>query len=99
MIKEDRKSSSSVLKGCIQIIKALIILLEPVMPKKMEEVRDSIHLSAEETSFEDALVEIESGIEIERPKIPFEKIEDEKIAEMKDILDERLRVAEKRCNI
>ena len=99
LIKEDRKSSSSVLKGCIQIIKALIILLEPVMPKKMEEVRDSIHLSAEETSFEDALVEIESGIEIDKPKIPFEKIEDEKIDEMKNILDERLRVAEKRCNI
>jgi hypothetical protein len=45
------------------------------------------------------LVEIESGIEIDKPKIPFEKIEDEKIDEMKNILDERLRVAEKRCNI
>jgi methionyl-tRNA synthetase len=99
LIKEDRESSSNVLKGCIQIIKALIVLLEPVMPRKMEEVRESIHLSAEETSFENALVEIESGIEINKPKILFEKIADEKITEMKNILDERLWAAEKRHDI
>ncbi|HIH78482.1 MAG TPA: class I tRNA ligase family protein, partial [Halobacteria archaeon] len=95
MVKDDKNRAKAVLKGCIQLIKALIILLEPVMPGKMGEARDMINLPEEETLIKDITREIKSGQKINKPSILFEKIEDEKITEMDEILNKRLSVAEK----
>jgi len=95
MVKDDKNRAKDVLKGCVQLIKALIILLEPVMPGKMGEARDMINLPEEETLIKDITREIKSGQKINKPSILFEKIEDEKITEMDEILNKRLSVAEK----
>ena len=36
LVKADKELAGSVLRSCLQIAKALVILMDPVMPTKME---------------------------------------------------------------
>ena len=93
LIKGDREKCMDVLASCMQIVKALIIFAYPVMPKTMRKLADFLGLDIDKTKLEDALKPIES-IELKKPFIPFEKIDDKKIEEMEKIMRERIRKAE-----
>ncbi|MHC1571872.1 MAG: methionine--tRNA ligase subunit beta, partial [Methanosarcinales archaeon] len=92
LVKTNREACAGVIKDCLQIAKALIVLFEPVMPGLMEVawrdlgLRESVHT----VSYDEALVELEGGRPILKPEILFNKIDDGKIEEMERILSKRI---------
>ncbi|MCL7415917.1 MAG: methionine--tRNA ligase [ANME-2 cluster archaeon] len=97
LIKQDPDACSRVVKDCLQIAKALVLLFEPVIPTKMTEAWEQLGLKGDvsQKTYEDGLVELESGSILPKPVILFNKIEDKKIAEMEIIMNNR--VAEARA--
>lgn len=98
LIKEDREAAGEVLRNCLQIVKALTLLLEPVLPAKMETAWHQLGMktSIHDATFVDLLVEVPAGQHLGQPEILFNRVEDEKIEEMEEILEERIAIAEKR---
>lgn len=98
LVRSDRGSAGSVLRGCLQIAKALAILMEPVMPAKMEEAWGQLGLSgrAGEMPFQDALVPLQPGQRLGSPKILFSRIEEATVSELEGVFQERIRRAESR---
>ncbi|HUW66835.1 MAG TPA: methionine--tRNA ligase [Candidatus Nanoarchaeia archaeon] len=97
IIKTDPDACATVVKDCLQIAKALVLLSEPVLPVKMKEAWTQLGLNSDvsELAYLEALTEIESGKSLPKPAILFEKIDDKKIEEMETILNKR--VAEARA--
>ena len=93
LVKEDKAKCMDVLASCIQIVKALVIFAYPVMPKTMSKLAEFLGFDITNARLEDALKPIES-IELSKPFIPFEKVDDKKIEEMEKIMLERIRKAE-----
>ncbi len=94
LIKKDKKACGHVLKNCLQIAKALVILFEPILPMKMEHAWKQLGMqgNVHATRFNDALVEI-SSVKLEAPEILFSKIDNNKIKQMEAILDKRIKEA------
>ncbi len=94
LIKKDPDACRHVMKNCLQIGKALVILFEPVLPGNMENAWKQIGLQGDihMARFEEALVEIPAA-RLDAPAILFTKIEDKKIKEMEAVLDKRIRIA------
>ncbi|MHC1603740.1 MAG: methionine--tRNA ligase [Candidatus Syntropharchaeales archaeon] len=92
LVKEDKEACGEVIKNAIQIVKALAILLEPVMPSKMETLWEQLGMKGDihEIPITEALKVIESGSELSKPMILFDRVEDETIARMQDILQQRI---------
>jgi len=93
LIKSDRDACMKVLASCIQLAKALIIFAYPVLPKTMKKMGRVIGLDVDKAMLDDAL-QPAGRIKLEKPKVPFEKISDEKIEEMEKMMKERIRMAE-----
>ncbi|WNY26718.1 methionine--tRNA ligase [Methanolapillus ohkumae] len=95
MIKTDKEKCGNVVYNCLQLVKAVAILFEPVAPVKMQEAWNQLGYAGEisKTGYEDALVPLTAHTKISQPSILFEKLEDEKIAEMEKIANERVTVA------
>ncbi|MCW7076462.1 MAG: methionine--tRNA ligase [Candidatus Syntrophoarchaeum sp.] len=92
LVKEDKEACGEVIKNAIQIVKALAILLEPVMPSKMETLWEQLGMKGDihEIPITEALKVIESGSELSKPMILFDRVEDETIERMQDILQQRI---------
>ena len=93
LIKEDKKKAERVIASALAIVRALAILAYPVLPRAMKKVAETINLNIERL---DDVVEIPDEMEILKPEIPFEKIDDEKVEELEKIMMERIEMAEKR---
>jgi methionyl-tRNA synthetase len=87
LVKSDRTACARELKNCIQLVKALSVLLEPVMPSTMRGVQAQLGLTM--TYFYDATVEVEP-LRLPKPALPFAKIDEKKIGAMEAILNERI---------
>ncbi len=87
LVKSDRTACARELKNCIQLVKALSVLLEPVMPSTMRGVQAQLGLTT--TYFYDATVEVEP-LRLPKPALPFAKIDEKKIGAMEAILNERI---------
>lgn len=77
-----KKGAETCLYLCINAVRALAILLEPYIPFSCEKLWDLLNLpgNVHEQKWESASeLGIKPGHEIKRPKILFEKIEDEEI--------------------
>ncbi|HZD42616.1 MAG TPA: methionine--tRNA ligase subunit beta, partial [Methanomicrobiales archaeon] len=91
LIKNDREAAGEVIRNCLQIVKALAILMDPIMPTKANEMWRML-------GYEDAVSGhlLSEGLEdlsirsLPRPSPPFEKLEDDKIAALDATL--RMRV-------
>lgn len=97
LIKESPAACENVLYNCAQIVKALAILSEPVMPAKAIEIWTMLGYepsSLSSVTYDDALKPYDAGLKRSLPVILFTKLEDKKIAEMEAILNERVKVAE-----
>jgi methionyl-tRNA synthetase len=94
LIKKDKEACALVVKNCLQLGKALILLFEPILPGNMEKAWKQLGLAGDVhgARFEDAFVEIPAG-ELRAPEILFTKIDDKKIKEMEAILDKRIKMA------
>lgn len=94
LIKKDPDACKHVVKNCLQIGKALVLLFEPVLPGNMEKAWKQLGQEGDvhTAGFEEALVEIPAA-KLDAPAILFTKLEDKKIKEMEAILDKRIKIA------
>ncbi|MCL7476371.1 MAG: methionine--tRNA ligase [ANME-2 cluster archaeon] len=92
LIKQDPDACNRIVKECIQIAKALVLLCEPVIPAKMQEAWEQLGLEGDVSNmtYDEALVELESGRSLPKPEILFNKIDDKKIEEMEKIMNRRV---------
>ncbi|HDM36740.1 MAG TPA: methionine--tRNA ligase [Candidatus Syntrophoarchaeum butanivorans] len=92
LIKEDKGACGVVIRNALQIVKALAVLLEPVMPSKMEELWHYLGMETDihSVGVKEALVPIEAGVKLKKPRILFEKIEDDAIEKMENLLRGRI---------
>ena len=92
-VKEDEARCREIIKGCLQLCKALCILFEPVIPSAMERGFSMMGFDGSDVHrmrFGDALVELESGTKILKPTPLFRRIEDTDVKRMENILNERI---------
>ena len=87
LVKSDKEACAREVKNCIQLVKALAVLLEPVMPSTMKGVQ--AQLGETSTQFSDATVEVEP-LRLNQPDLPFAKIDEKKIVELEATLSKRM---------
>lgn len=93
LVKKDRKECEEVIASCLQLAKALMIFSYPVIPKTIVKMSKSINLDIKKARLKDALKPA-GYVKLNKPEVPFEKVEDEKIEEMEKIMMDRIRKAE-----
>ena len=97
LIKTDREAAAQVIRNCIQIVKAVALLLEPVMPVKAQECWTMLGhndtISAHPIS--EAVREV-SETRIAVPAPLFAKIEEDTIRELDALLQMRVAKANKK---
>jgi methionyl-tRNA synthetase len=97
LIKTDRAAGTQVIKNCVQIAKALALLIEPVMPDTAQrcwaELGYSDMVAAHPVS--DATCEVPEAC-IKPPTPLFVKMEESQIAELEALLQRRVAEADKR---
>ncbi|WAC04476.1 MAG: methionine--tRNA ligase [Methanoregula sp.] len=97
LIKTDRAAAAQVIKNCVQLIKAVTLLIEPVMPAKAQECWAML-------GYSDALAghPISEATEkiraagIPAPKPLFTRMEDTQVAELDALLQKRVKEADKK---
>ncbi|MDY0267111.1 MAG: methionine--tRNA ligase [Methanimicrococcus sp.] len=101
LIKTDKVKCADVVYNCLQLVKAICILFEPVTPEKMQEAWEQLGMSGNvsDVLYEEASVPLVSGSRLSLPKILFEKLEDEKIEEMDNIAKGRVNEALKAAGL
>ncbi|HIH86642.1 MAG TPA: methionine--tRNA ligase, partial [Methanosarcinales archaeon] len=92
LIKNDRVACAGVVKDCLQVAKALVLLFEPVIPTKMNEAWGHLGQKGDvsQMKYDEGLVELESKRPLPKPAILFTKIDDKKIDEMEVIMNKRI---------
>ncbi|NYT05913.1 MAG: methionine--tRNA ligase [Methanomicrobiales archaeon] len=94
MMREDPAGASQVIRNCLQLVKALSLLFEPVLPEKAQKAWEllgytdavSDHVVSEGLSGE-------FGAGLPEPAILFEKIEDDRVAALDAVLKKRVEEA------
>lgn len=98
LVKNDIHVASTILRSCLQIAKALVILMQPVMPDKMEDAWNQLGMAGmvEQAQFQDVLLPIPKGQILGKPAILFGKMEEETVKALDMIFRDRIRQAEAR---
>jgi methionyl-tRNA synthetase len=96
LIKGDKAKAGAVLRSCLQIAKALIIFMGPVMPSKMEAAWRQLGQggSASEKPFHEALVPLAEGQHLGKPEILFSRMEEATVKELERVFKDRIAQAE-----
>ena len=92
MIKTDRDGCGTVLRNCLQIVKALAVLLEPVMPGKMQSAWKQLGLEGRvgDALFRDGLVPLKMDQPLGTLEHLFNKMDKSAIKELDAIFRERI---------
>jgi len=100
LIKEDKKACGNVLYNCLHIAKALCLIFEPVLPQTMENAWKELGQKGDlhAAQYSEALVPIKAGTKLEKPQLLFTKLEDDRIAEMEEIANQRVKAADAKKN-
>ncbi|APW96337.1 methionine--tRNA ligase [Halobiforma lacisalsi AJ5] len=90
---DDPEQAAQVIRDCVQIAKAVAVLLEPIAPDKAQRLWEQL---GEDGEIADA--HLEHALEapprtFEEPGELFEKIEDDRVAELNEKLEERVAAA------
>ncbi len=99
MIKEDREGAEKVIRNCLQIVKALAILFDSVIPEKAQKIWEQLGYSDSVSDHP-----VSEGTEgfgdkvLGEPSILFEKIEDDQLSEYESTLKMRVEEAKKKEN-
>ncbi|OYV12763.1 MAG: methionyl-tRNA synthetase [Methanosaeta sp. ASO1] len=98
LVKSDMAAAASVLYSCLQIAKALIIFMEPVMPSKMQNAWKQMGLEGDvaDRLFSEALTPLKVGQALGRPEILFSRLEETSVKELEGIFAQRMAEAEGR---
>ncbi|TAJ44857.1 methionine--tRNA ligase [Methanofollis fontis] len=97
LVKTDEPAAQQVIADCLQIAKALILLIEPVMPESAVRAWEMLGFDDGMSScrFGDALVPLPAG-PLPRPSPLFERIEDDRLKTLEQTLKGRVAEARKR---
>lgn len=98
LIKEDKEECKKVIASCLHLSKALLIYAYPVIPRTSEKMGKFIGLDLKGIKLGDVR-KVAGKITVTKPKLPFEKIEDEKIEIMEKNMHQRILKAEKGENM
>jgi len=93
LVDDDPETAEQVIRDCVQIAKAVAVLLEPIAPEKAQQVWEQL---GEDGQVGDALLEhaLEAPpAEFDEPAELFEKIEDDRVEELNEKLAERVAAA------
>jgi len=95
LVRSDRQAAASAVRSCLQMAKALVILMQPIMPSKMEAAWQQLGLdgSANLALFSDAAVPMAQGQLLGVPKILFTKMEDSSVERLDGIFKSRIEAA------
>jgi methionyl-tRNA synthetase len=96
MIKADHDKCASVVRSCLQVAKALVILMEPVIPVKMESAWKQLGMDGivRDQLFGEAIVPLAEGHRLGMPELLFNKMDEAVIDEMDENFRERIKNAE-----
>jgi len=96
LVKGDKARAGAVLRSCLQIAKALVILMDPIMPSKMDFAWRQLGLEGDVSCkpFQDALEPMIAGQPLGRPQILFSRIEEATVQGLERIFLERVEKAE-----
>ncbi|KAB1189116.1 MULTISPECIES: methionine--tRNA ligase [Haloferax] len=91
---EDPEAAAQVIRDCVQIAKAIAVIFQPVAPAKMQALWEQL---GEDGAVADTA--IEAALETPpasfgEPEALFEKIEDDRVEELNEKLDERVAATE-----
>lgn len=94
LMEKDRERCAQVIYNCVQLIRALAVLLEPIMPGKAEQLWEQLNEkgSVHAMPIEEALRPMEAH-ELIEPKPLFRKITDDEIEEATRAVERRIRDA------
>jgi methionyl-tRNA synthetase len=95
---DDPEQAAQVIRDCVQISKAVAVLMEPVLPGKAEELWDQLGEdgSVHDADLGDALAA--PPAEFDDPDELFEGIEDERVEELNEQLQESVEAAEEEAD-
>jgi methionyl-tRNA synthetase len=99
-IKEDPTRCQNDLYQCLQLLKAIAILIEPALPSMAERIWEQLGLngSVHDTSIERCKEALEVGTELPKPKVLFKKIPDEAVDKLATGLNQRIESARAKAN-
>ena len=97
MIKTDRAAAAQVIRNCVQITKALALLLEPVMPNASQECWKQLGYTDQVAShpISDSTQSVPEGV-IKAPAPIFVKMEEDQVKELDALLQKRVAEANKK---
>jgi methionyl-tRNA synthetase len=100
LLKEDKAAAEQVIRDCLQIAKALVLLFDAVIP---ESAAEAWHLlgyddTIQDHTFADAVTGFDHTA-LPKPKILFEKIEDDRLADLEAVLNELVAVADGKATL
>jgi len=88
--------AGAVLRSCLQIAKALVVLMDPVMPSKMDSAWKQLGLEGNVSCkpFQEALEPLIAGQPLGMPQILFSRMEEATVQGLERIFRERIEHAE-----
>ncbi|RXE57225.1 methionyl-tRNA synthetase [Methanoculleus taiwanensis] len=96
LIKEDRAAAEQVIANCLQLVKALILVFEPLLPETAQRAWEMLGYgdAAQVHTFAEATEPIGART-LEKPAPLFVKIEDDRISDLETLLGQRVDAAKK----
>ncbi|MDK2975114.1 MAG: methionyl-tRNA synthetase [Methanofollis sp.] len=97
LVKTDRTAAAQVIADALQIVKALVLLIEPVMPDAAERAWAMLgqNDAVSTHSIGEATAPLAAG-PLPKPEPLFEKLEDDRVAALEELLQKRVREARMR---
>jgi methionyl-tRNA synthetase len=97
LVKTDRAAAEQVIRNCLQIVHALALLMEPVMPESAQRIWSMLgNTDRVDTHPLQEALEYPQPVEIPSPTPPFMKMEDDRIRELEEQLKKRVEEAMKK---
>jgi methionyl-tRNA synthetase len=89
--KTDPDAAQQIIADCLQLTKALAILIEPVMPEHAQKIWDLLGVTVplSQTSYSDILMPLFGSAELKKPEIVFQKLDDNLIKGFEETLKQR----------
>jgi len=96
LVKSDKAAAGAVLRSCLQVAKALVLFMEPIMPSKMQNAWKQLGLEGDvaEKQFQEALLPLAEGGLLGTPEILFSRMEEVFVKELDRIFKDRVEKAE-----
>jgi len=93
LLKSNASQAGDVLRSCLQIAKALVIFMQPVMPTKMQSAWNQLGLPGivADMKFQDAMSPIDKGSRLGTPEILFSRMEEATVKELDGIFQDRIK--------